>query len=237
MTGVQTCALPIFLGLLSLCLVFLLPVALILGIVAVVKIGKDPRLSGQGLGIAAICLSVVGVFFWVICAAVALPGFLRFQAKAKQAECKLNLRTLYSAEQLYYAERAAYSPKAAEVGFSPERGNRYAYLLSLDGPLEDRSGQAASNPQTATRIGADAHRFNALDTQRMLVALPSLAGGARPGVAGACPKCDFTAACVGQIDDDGTYDVWSVSTRSRTGPDGSEIPAGQPYNDVSDVTR
>lgn len=65
--------------------------------------------------------------------------------------------------------------------------------------------------------------------------LPPLAGGVVPGSVGPCPDCAFTAACVGQADDDAALDVWSVSTRARTGPGGQSIPANEPFNDVDDA--
>jgi len=40
---------------------------------------------------------------------------------------------------------------------------------------------------------------------------------------------------VGNIDNDPTVDVWTVSSEDRTQPDGRSLPAGTPRNDVNDV--
>jgi hypothetical protein len=45
----------------------------------------------------------------------------------------------------------------------------------------------------------------------------------------------FLAACVGNIDEDRTLDVWTISGDERKGPGGETIPAGQPFNDVNDT--
>jgi hypothetical protein len=40
---------------------------------------------------------------------------------------------------------------------------------------------------------------------------------------------------VGNIDNDATLDVWTVSSKPRKGADGLTVPAGSPRNDVNDV--
>jgi hypothetical protein len=59
-------------------------------------------------------------------------------------------------------------------------------------------------------------------------------GGVTLGLTGACPACDLTVACAGQLDEDPALDVWSVSTAARHGPDGRLIPPGQPFHDADD---
>lgn len=64
-----------------------------------------------------------------ILASIAIPNFIRFQARSKQSEAKINLKTIFVGQQTRYSEREAYTMSTVDVGFSPERGNRYEYDL------------------------------------------------------------------------------------------------------------
>src|SRR4051812_28340220 len=111
-------------------------ISLGLGIAALVKIGNTPGLGGKALAIIGMVLPVVAL---PIYAAIAIPNFIKFQARSKQSECKANLKSAYTAEQSFYQEKNAYSTNAGEIGFSPARGNRYAYFLFDVGQVQDRS--------------------------------------------------------------------------------------------------
>src|SRR5690242_13655959 len=74
---------------------------------------------------------VVGIIG--ILAAVALPNFMRFQAKAKQSEAKTNLKALYTAAKSRLAEKDNYGDAStsavfAEIGWTPEANNKYMYV-------------------------------------------------------------------------------------------------------------
>jgi type IV pilus assembly protein PilA len=60
-----------------------------------------------------IVVAIIGIL-----AAIAIPNFLRFQAKAKQSEARELLSSVYTAEVSYYAEQNAYS-SLTTVGFTP----------------------------------------------------------------------------------------------------------------------
>jgi type IV pilus assembly protein PilA len=48
---------------------------------------------------------------------------------------------------------------------------------------------------------------------------------------------DFTAACIGNIDNDPTLDVWTISSAERTDASGGTVPPGTPLNEVNDVVE
>jgi len=140
-----------------------------------------------------LCCPLTGIM-----AAIAIPNFIRFQARAKQAECKTQLRSWYLAQQAYHVEHEAYQPRFDEVGFSPGPGNRYAYYVS----------NPARGELTGTTISADAK----FDSDALSVdALPEQVT-ALLGMSGECPDCEITAACAGNVDNDDTIDVWVIST-------------------------
>ncbi|HEY8209556.1 MAG TPA: DUF4190 domain-containing protein [Myxococcaceae bacterium] len=204
-----------------------------LGIGALVKISNNPGLGGKVLAIVGMILPVVVL---PVYAAIAIPNFIKFQARAKQAECKSNLKSAYTAERSFQAEKNAYSTNANEIGFGPERGNRYAYFLFDVGQVQDRSTARPEDGPGVTGFGVDTFKH----PQERPISygdVPEVAGGQRAGVHGQCPECSFVVVCAGNIDKDATLDVWSISSEDRTSPKGEHIPGGIPFNDVSDVNE
>lgn len=184
---------------------------MILGIVAWVRISKEPHLPGKGLAIAATFIPLALVPIVGIQAAIAIPNFIKFQSRSKQAECKTQLKAIYVAQQTFESSKGAWATTFEELGTTPERGNRYSYFLSA-----------------AEVFPADTQRF------------PDLAADDHGGAlmrANAVPGADegVLAACVGNVDNDETLDVWTVSSVDRRGPQGP-VPAGTPLNVVNDVT-
>jgi type IV pilus assembly protein PilA len=119
------------LSLLGACSCVTAPAGLILGIVAVVRIHREPGLPGRGLAVAAILVAVLLAPMGAgVVAAIAVPNYLRFQARAKQAECTLNLRALWAKEVAFRVPNGHWASRFSEVGFLPAPGNRYAYVLS-----------------------------------------------------------------------------------------------------------
>lgn len=223
------------------CLAILLWTAgFVLGIVALVQVNKDPSLGGMGLAIAAIAIPptlVIAVAVIGSLSALAIPSFIKFQAHSKQSECNSNLKALYTAERSFFQSEDQYSPKLEEIGFSPERGNRYAYFLDTRGELQDRSSLRLGASPNATGVGVDTYKYTAARSISV-TDLPRLAGGVSVGLNGQCPYCSFVVACAGNVDnEESVLDVWSISTADREGPNGTSIPAGVPYNDLNDVTN
>jgi len=210
--ALPTIALALSIGGLCICLSSV--VGAILGIVALLRIRREPRLPGRGRAIAAIVVAVGLLPFQVgMLAAIAIPNFIRYQAVAKQNECKVNLRALSNAQEGYRAAHGRYAGTFAELEFAVPAGNRYAYLLSESAvlPIDARYRLPAG--------------FDPVAEARALSLSVGVSGDR------------FLAACVGNIDNDPTVDVWTVSSEDRLQPGGSPVPAGTPKNEVDDVTR
>jgi type IV pilus assembly protein PilA len=111
----------------------------ILGIVALVKISGDKqRYKGGGLAIAAI---VVG-FGWIVLAipaAIAIPNFMKFQARAKQSEAKFALKAIYTSEKSVMAEGGSFVP-LSKLGWQPDGPTRYTIVLG-DEAIEATMGE------------------------------------------------------------------------------------------------
>ena len=123
-----------------------------------------------------------------------------------------------------------------EVGFSPERNNRYAYFLAATGPTEDRTSSVITRATTYTGIAVDTFKYGSNFSQTYA----ATACGTAPGVT-APPTPVFVATAQGNIDADATMDQWSISSNSRVFTAGGNCtadtnnPSGEPANDLNDV--
>ena len=88
-----------------------------------------------------IVVAIIGIL-----AAIAIPNFIKFQARSKQSEAKANLKAAFTAEKAYIQEKDKYETLINIVGFSPERNNRYAYYLGNGGSLEKTASGESEVP-------------------------------------------------------------------------------------------
>ncbi|MEE8494617.1 MAG: prepilin-type N-terminal cleavage/methylation domain-containing protein, partial [Nitrospirales bacterium] len=77
---------------------------------------KVPITPGNEKGFTLIELMIVVAIIGIL-AAIAIPNFLKYQAKSRQAEAKTNLGGVFVAETSYFGEQARYG-SFAEVGFA-----------------------------------------------------------------------------------------------------------------------
>jgi hypothetical protein len=123
--------------------------------------------------------------------------------------CKANLKQIYIAEKSYQVEKGVYSEELAELDFHADR-TRYAYLLG-------RNFVKPTHPE-AVKDG-------------LLEQTPAAIRQAL----GVTEKA-FSAACIGNIDNDQTLDVWTISSEARV-IDGQTVPAGVPFNEQNDLNN
>ena len=89
---------------LGFCFPPLLIVGVIIGIVALIQ-----NKGSLAAGIVAVVLPVMAIPVVGILAAIAIPNFIKFQARSKQSECKTYLRSAYTAEMSYRVEKNVFS--------------------------------------------------------------------------------------------------------------------------------
>lgn len=138
------------------------PIGLILGIIAAVQIGNDPRrLSGSGLATAAI---IVGAIFSVAAlltlpAAVLFPVFARAREKARHTQCLNNERQLATAMRMYVEDNDGYAPPADawSDALLPYTGNAGIFACPADG-TGDACGYAYNPALDAVEMPDDAKR-------------------------------------------------------------------------------
>lgn len=148
----------------------------------------------------------------------------------KESEVKANLKGAFVAERSFYAATDRYEESVEAVGFWPEPGNRYRYFFSQRG--DARAAWAPGDGGLHTGILADTLKFPDADNADLLARIP-LEVLDSVGVDGTCPSCSITIVAAGNLDEDETIDVWSISTRPRT-IGGEAISAGVPFRHVND---
>ncbi|MCU0699550.1 MAG: prepilin-type N-terminal cleavage/methylation domain-containing protein [Myxococcaceae bacterium] len=187
-----------------------------------------------------IVVAIIGIL-----AAIAIPNFVRFQAKGKQSEVNANLKAIFTAQKASYPHLQGYWSDVGGIGFTPERGNRYLYDLgpvagSVGLGTEGSCGQFVDRalvPPTVMAgdcgLTADVARHGASFTNPNLLALmqagqvpaafsAEVAGNANLTMAGvngaSCPNCDFAAVAISNVDNDVGADVWWVSSQTLDQP-------------------
>jgi type IV pilus assembly protein PilA len=185
-----------------------------------------------------IVVAIIGIL-----AAIAIPNFIKFQARSKQSEAKTNLKALFTAQKAYFGERDLFLTAGNIIGFAPEQSNRYFYRM-LQTP-----NSVWGRPNTAPATGYDAISNDTIRFPGTLTAPTALAGtmtAAAPqsaGIGGACPTCGFTGSAAGNVDNDPFIDAWFISSGDSTtgftaGACRPELilGAGVPFNDSNDVS-
>lgn len=117
-------------GIVSLLLVPLAPVAIVLGIIALVQ-----RRGGQALAIAGMVVAGVALLFIPIVAAILFPVFARARDKAQQTTCLSNVKQLALGHLMYVSDWDGYYPSAANwpEPLMPYTGNnRELYICPSD---------------------------------------------------------------------------------------------------------
>lgn len=193
-----------------------------------------PKKSGMPWWVILLILGGACIPCTGVLAAISIPNFIKFQSRAKQAECRAQLRSLYSSAK-YSAADQGLTTDLEKIGFSPERGNRYGYFTSFDGPIRERATPGGAEAGKYTGVLPDSHRYPKANLTVERAQAIAASAGVEPGVTGECPDCQLTAICIGNIDGDEAHDVWSVSTADRTSPSGAPVAAGEVSHDLDDV--
>jgi type IV pilus assembly protein PilA len=213
-------------------------------------LGRERRgyeMAVKRTGFTLIELMVVVAIIGIL-AAIAIPSFSKFQARSKQGEVKANLKSLFTAQRSYFQEKDKYVETINDLGFGPERGNRYAYWAG-GGTWQDRSTLSGTAAVTDSNITVDTFKYQGAVTNPAAAGLGGIAyaqnGQPDPGnpgvtVGNVCPLCSFQGQATGNIDSDPTVDTWFVSSKDASvvgacGNTDTAAPAGTPFNTNNDV--
>jgi len=122
------------------------------------------RMKGKQ-GFTLIELMIVVAIIGIL-AAIAIPNFMTYQAKARQSEAKVGLGGIFTTAVSYFAENNTYSvSSAAQLGYSPAGSPKYSFYYGGGGAGSTINAgatltQCASTWQAST-ISATATNFTA----------------------------------------------------------------------------
>jgi type IV pilus assembly protein PilA len=190
-----------------------------------------------------IVVAIIGIL-----AAIAIPNFIKFQARSKQGEAKANLKAWFTTQRAFLQEKDRYEQDIKIIGYAPERGNRYAYYFAKTPAWEIRQEDALPDLTTATGITVDTGKFKGSDTNPTYAAVGLAHVGTgtapeKPGVSTTgCPGCNIDAIAAGNIDNEKVgNDTWYISTSDAKGDakcgnaDEKMAVAGTPFMNYNDV--
>jgi hypothetical protein len=136
-----------------------------------------------------------------------------------------------------------------EIGFSPERNNRYAYFVGATVNLTRRSARLEQPTAGGVDTGIEFDSFKYKDATVFPLTMnivPGVicTGSTVPGLGSSYTQANtpiWTGAAQGQVDNDPGLDNWSISTGNRilagTCDQAGPNPSGQPANEWNDVNH
>ncbi len=140
-------------------------------------------------GFTLIELMVVVAILGIV-STIAIPNYLRYQAKSRQTEGRVNLGAVFVSELAYFAERSQFGT-FQQIGFTiAAKTNRYAYRVG--------AGATAGTDLLLPNVGADPGDN-------------TVVGSALSGP----PSAGFTATATANLDNDTTIDMWHVNDRKE----------------------
>ena len=135
-----------------------------------------------------IVVAIIGIL-----AAIAIPNFLRFQARAKQSEARQNLGAIFTAYNTYMADNNTF-PGAATITVG---GSTFNCLAVADW---EPKGQIRYN-------------YNCMNTEAYSPPLNDVP--CSPAVPTNATVVDWTVAACGNVDNDTTVDEWTIDPSKR----------------------
>lgn len=167
-----------------------------------------------------IVVAIIGVL-----AAIAVPNFQRFQAKAKQSEAKGNLASIYTAQKAFQGEWQTYFADFRDIGFRPEGQLKYDVGFAGAGAITtpaNYTGPSGSGVQAATQFTTTNAAVCGTVAAPVFgcAFIPSTNGAARSAGAGNVTASNaFIAQAVGDVDNDAGTDTWQIDQdKSTTNP-------------------
>jgi len=148
-----------------------------------------------------IVVAIIGIL-----AAIAIPNFLKFQAKSRTTEAKTNLGAIFTGQTSYYGESNTYGT-FSNIGWGPTGTPRYLYMMGVNVLAPD--GVRSIGKDVTADGGQPTWNGNlngAMDNG-------TLASPVAPDNVAMPDPNSFVAGAAGNIDNDNTdvLDAWTIN--------------------------
>ena len=168
---------------------------------------------GSAKGFSLIELMIVVAIIGIL-AAIAVPNYQKFTAKAKQGEAKTNLSGIYTSNKAFHNEWQTYSSRFNTIGFKPEGDLRYDVGFSAAFPASamaisvSYTGPFGALTRAATWCGS-------AEDLLMECRMAPGPGGAGTVAAATAAVMTFLARAQGDIDGDPFLDEWTINHQKQ----------------------
>ncbi|MGH7251160.1 MAG: type IV pilin protein [Nitrospiraceae bacterium] len=152
--------------------------------------GLKARGSQRGFALIELMITV-GILG--ILASIAIPTFLQYQSRTRQADAKNNLGAIYIGEITYLSEDSRYG-SLGEIRYVLTGVSRYTFRSGQAGPGGGPNASVTVPGLTMDTINAS---FGTIEAQGTTVAMNGATG--------------FTVTAVANIDGDTTIDRWYIN--------------------------
>ena len=141
-----------------------------------------------------IVVAIIGIL-----AAIAIPNFLKFQAKSKMSEAKTNLGAIYTGQLSYFGEQNSYG-NFDTINWSPSGTPRYHFALGAwaDNDALNRGALVALAP-VPTNWTANLNQARDINGNLVVSAIPAF------------DNTTFSAGAGGKISTNTNSDGWTMN--------------------------
>jgi len=165
---------------------------------------KNKTQAGFSLIELMIVVAIIGIL-----AAIAIPNFQRFQAKARQSEAKSSLGGIYTAEKAFQTEWQQFLGYFGDIGYRPE--GQFKYMTGFSA-TNARPAAPYVQPASGDVVSTNTKTYCAANPTICTFTDKCTAAAALPAAAGAPTNIAFIAGADGCVSNTLTqHDTWTIN--------------------------
>ncbi len=160
-----------------------------------------------------VVVAIIGIL-----SAVAIPNFMKYKAKAKTSEAKLQLSSVFTTEVSFYADYDVYADCLGYMGFSTPDKNYYALGFKQASTNADAKADLNAGLTTGCSAATDCCGSSAIVYSFAATMGPALAtkdNMVASSIVDNSTFTAFTAEAVGFVDKATAADSWTINEQKK----------------------